>query len=618
MGLRYTLFQVYFILSKKIKLEHKKYPTTASPISFVTLQEWKDLQIPYFFNSREKITITKKKNNSLQEYYTHYSKGNIRFFNNQFIPLGLYYDWRTNPDSNYTYTKQTHWLNIESFNPQIGDIKYVWEKSRFSYLLPLIRYDYHFDKDISVQIFNDIENWIDENPLNQGPNWVCSQEISLRILNWIFALNYYKNSTNLTEEKFQKIIHTIYWQLNHVYNNIHFSRIAVRNNHAITECMMLYLSKFLFPFIPETTVWSAKGKKWLEQELQYQIYDDGAFIQFSHNYHRVLIQLCTQMLAIQELNNDRFENKTIEKIKKTINFLYQQQDNHTGWLPNYGANDGALFFPLNDCHYRDYRPQLNALFYYFNNTNISSYNTDEENILEDTNWIFQYRNQAENKELALDKKEISIFENGGIFSIRKSNTFTALKCAAYKDRPSQCDNLHIDIWHNDINIFHDNGSYKYNTEPDILKMFNGNSGHNTIQLGSYDEMLKKGRFIYNFWVKKSKATIEKNNEFHEIQAEIKAYTYLAKNITIKRNVKIYTEDKRWIITDEVLNKPLQLSLQQHWHFFEKNKSHFTITSDGNEKEIDFSHSTYYGEKANSKRLTFFTTQNKITTEIRLK
>ncbi len=32
-----------------------------------------------------------------------------------------------------------------------------------------------------------------------------------------------------------------------------------------------------------------------------------------------------------------------------------------GWLPNYGANDGALFFRLNECHYRDYRPQLQAL-----------------------------------------------------------------------------------------------------------------------------------------------------------------------------------------------------------------------------------------------------------------
>ena len=29
-----------------------------------------------------------------------------------------------------------------------------------------------------------------------------------------------------------------------------------------------------------------------------------------------------------------------------------------GRLPNYGANDGALFFKLNDAEYSDYRPSL--------------------------------------------------------------------------------------------------------------------------------------------------------------------------------------------------------------------------------------------------------------------
>jgi hypothetical protein len=36
----------------------------------------------------------------------------------------------------------------------------------------------------------------------------------------------------------------------------------------------------------------------------------------------------------------------------------------TGYMPNYGANDGSLILPLNNCDYRDYRPVLQASHYY--------------------------------------------------------------------------------------------------------------------------------------------------------------------------------------------------------------------------------------------------------------
>ena len=57
---------------------------------------------------------------------------------------------------------------------------------------------------------------------------------------------------------FQKIMNSIYWQIHHVYNNINFSRFPVRNNHVITETLLLFLSHKLFPFFPNTKIWSKK------------------------------------------------------------------------------------------------------------------------------------------------------------------------------------------------------------------------------------------------------------------------------------------------------------------------------------------------------------------------
>ena len=116
--------------------------------------------------------------------------------------------------------------------------------------------DFHNDEDHSGFVFSEIESWIDANPINRGPNWRCSQETSLRIFNWCFALHFYRDSETLTEELWCKIQNVIYWSLHHVYHHIDFSRIAVRNNHAITETLFLTLSSMLFPFIPETEKWA--------------------------------------------------------------------------------------------------------------------------------------------------------------------------------------------------------------------------------------------------------------------------------------------------------------------------------------------------------------------------
>src|SRR5690606_315223 len=143
-------------------------------------------------------------------WYESYKNGEFEYFSHLKIKIGDDYDWITNPDSGYKY-KLDHWLDIDDYNVANGDIKYVWEPSRFSHLYSIIRYDYHFETDCSKEVFTKIIDWIDKNGINVGPNYKCSQEISLRVLNWVFALNYYKNSKFLTAEVFNKIQHSIYW-----------------------------------------------------------------------------------------------------------------------------------------------------------------------------------------------------------------------------------------------------------------------------------------------------------------------------------------------------------------------------------------------------------------------
>lgn len=610
MGLRYVSFRLWFEVSKKLGLLKYKYPTNPLSKQFISLADWKQLNQKFFFQSKETLSFPKDRNSQLQEEALKILDGTLKFFSAQEYHLGKDYDWLTNPDTGFKYNNTTHWLYINDYSKQAGDIKYVWEKSRFTYLNTVIRYDYHFDTDQSEFVFSEIESWIKANPVNQGPNYKCSQETSLRVFNWLFALHYYKNSAALTEARFQSIMHAIYWQAKHIHNNINFSRIAVRNNHAITETLGMYLIGLLMPYFPEAKQWKTKGKQFLEQEIAYQVYEDGTFLQFSSNYHRVVIQLLTWAIQLNKLNDTPFSDIFYQRAKASVHFLTTCMQSENGQLPNYGANDGALFFKFSNQHYRDYRPQLEALSLLLN------LNWPYETF-EDKNW-YGINNTAIRQQQT--KQQLNQFKKGGYYIINEADTLSFIRCGKHKDRPSQADNLHLDIWVDGENILRDAGSYKYNTSEEEIRYFFGTSSHNTVMLNGFDQMLKGSRFIWFNWSQAIAATLNETADAFEFDGTIKAFEYIEKGITHHRTVRKFKNQLKWEIED-VLKHHTGYPIKQIWNPLESFFNHYSIKAyDSNKQPIEplYQNGFYsglYGIKEPSKQIIFTSNGTKITTVI---
>lgn len=560
MGIRYTLYRMSYEVKKRSGILKKTHPINQAQKHFISLEKWRSIPFKFSDVSQNLVDAERQPTEILANKAEQILKGKIQFFSYEWKDLGSGYDWITNPDNGYQYNKDLHWSDITDYSQTSGDIKYVWEKSRFTYLLTLIRYDFHFEKDLSEFVFSEIESWIDANPINQGPNWRCSQETSLRIFNWCYALSYYRDSLALTEERWSKIQHVIYWSLHHVFHHINFSRIAVRNNHAITETLFLALSNIIFPFITETEKWSQKGRKWLEQEIDYQIYEDGTFLQFSMNYHRVVIQLMSLAIAVTEKNKQRFSDTFYKRAHKSLNFLYQCTMDENGYLPNYGSNDGALFFPWTDSDYRDYRPQLNTLHYQLTGHDLYRDNA----ITEDRQWTVSINPKNNFNKLEKINNKPQSFNNGGYYIYRNNDKLTFIRCGNHKDRPAQADNLHIDIWIGDKNILWDAGTYKYNTNPDLINYFVGTEGHNSVMVGGNNQMLKGARFIWYFWTQRISAQWTETENSLIFSGEISAFRFLNRKAKHRRMIQISKDKKQWRVTDEVYNLP-DVECRQIWH-----------------------------------------------------
>lgn len=589
-----------------------KFPVAPAFKQYITLDEWKRQNALFFFKDRESLNIPKNPQQEIKINFDNIKEGKLLLFNSVLTDLGREYDWVTNPDSGFRYDIRKHWTEIADLSKETGDIKYVWEKSRFSYLYDIIRYDYHFGQDCAEFVFNDILSWINANPVNCGPNYRCSQEMSLRVLNWTYALYYYRNSPFLTEEVFGQMQYAIYWQMHHVYNNIDFSRIAVRNNHAITETLALYLAGIYYPSLPGAAEWKKNGKKWFEEEIVYQIYDDGTFLQFSMNYHRVVVQLLTWAITLSEYNNDKFNAHVYKQATSSLLFLRACMIKENGWLPNYGANDGALFFKLSTAHYRDYRPQLQAL------AALLRIDISVEPC-EDVRW---YGIEKKAEIIRIERDTYS-FPNGGYYIIRERDTLTFIKCGGYKDRPSQADNLHIDVWHKGENVLLDAGSYKYNADDATLRYFNGTQSHNTVMLDDKDQMLKGGRFIWYHWSQGMGAELREGDKTFVFTGAIRAFSYLKRNIIHQRTVTKHRGAAIWEIKDEIMGAPKGMHMRQLWHLplAVVNRVAFVAkAARGKELQVQKQEgwcSAQYGQKEQTSELIFADTTDTIETTIRI-
>jgi hypothetical protein len=616
MGIRYISYRILHELEKRIGLLKLKHPQNPKKITFVTWEEWKKNAPDFLFGSRESLANYSFQDNELSERIEKMKEGTFRFFYSKEFFLGKDFDWITHPVSGKKFSWDLHWSLISDFDPNLGDIKYVWEKSRFTYLIDFIRYDQMTGEDHSEWIKSEIDSWIAHNPINSGPNWRCSQEISLRIFNWCFALNYYRNSHHFNEEFWSRIQPVLYWSLHHVYHHINFSRIAVRNNHAITETLFLAVSEWLFPFIPETKKWAAQGRKWFEEEVAYQVYTDGTFLQFSMNYHRVLVQLLTLGIRLGEIHQMPFSKVVYDRAYASLRFLLVCQDSQSGFLPNYGANDGALFFPFANQHFRDYRPQLDALHQLLTGEGIYHGYKGED-------W-FWWGQTFQKPQYAYPVIKLSegafSFEIGGYYVIRDGDSLTFIRCGNHKDRPQHADNLHLDVWVAGDNILLDSGTYQYNCEPGLKENFEGTIGHNTVSVEKKSQMKKGSRFIWYYWTQSLGAKLNEEDRVWKFEGKISAFRFLFRNCTHFRKITKIKGENHWEIFDSIQNVPSQIKIFQVWNFEDFSKLKFLLNPEHqhfpNQTDLKKGfYSGHYGELKEIQRLYLPLQSNSINTTV---
>jgi len=424
------------------------------------------------------------------------------FFSKHWKSSGLYFSWFSfelgdiPPKWNFNYLNGIKydgglrkWWKIDDFNLNIGDIKTLWELSRFDWVLIFSIKSKSGDKASLKRLNEWISDWCKHNPSYFGVNWKCAQEASFRVIHLAISAKILNQKMMLNDLKILIIAH-----LKRIASSTSYAS-SQENNHITSEAAALYIGGLWCSenHIADGIHWKNEGRVLLEKNINKLIHTDGGFSQYSVNYHRLLLDtMCSVELLRLWFEDKPFRSCTYKKLKAATLWLYTMVNEENGNVPNLGANDGANLLPVSNHDYRDFRPSVQLSMVLFHSK-----------IAYETGNGLNYFLKVNDIKLPLEKiKRVRYknFNDSGISVMKNNDLSVFIKYPKYKFRPKHCDALHVDFWIGKINILRDCGTYKYNSHNEDNYNFSGVKYHNTIQFDGSEQMPSLGRFLRGGWL----------------------------------------------------------------------------------------------------------------------
>jgi len=484
------------------------------------------------------------------------ARGEVRYFEHHTVSVGFPPNWHRNPFTGETAPAARHWSEIGDFDQ--GDIKVIWDRSRFGFVYPLVRAYWRTGNDRHAETFWQlVESWREANPPQQGPNWMCGQEISLRVMAWCFGLWGFLDSPATTPARTAGLAQMIAISGARIEANLAYA-LSQKNNHGISEGMGLWTIGLLFPELRRSAKWRAIGRRVLERLGRELIYGDGAFSQHSTNYHRLMLHDYLWALRLGDLNQQPLSAELRERVDRAAAFLHQLQDADSGQTPCLGGDDGALILPLSRCDYRDYRPVTQAAWFLDHGDRCHPDGPWDEDLL----WLFGPE-ALETRVTPPERRDLKA-DRGGYYTVRSPAGFALARCATFRHRPAHADQLHVDVWWRGRNVALDAGTYSYNAPPPWDGALANAAWHNTVTVDDRDQMERPSRFLWLPW-SRGKSDGVRRSQSGQIacwEGEHDGYERLTPPVCHRRAL-VRLGDEHWVVVDRLSSRD-EHRYRLHW------------------------------------------------------
>ena len=419
-------------------------------------------------------------------------KGRFHIFSSREVQLGIPPDWFTNVLGEAGPLRKAHWTH--ALAAYAGDIKGVWELSRFGWAYALARaYVKTGDNRYPECFWQLFEDWCANNPPNLGANWACGQEATFRLMAVLFAAETYGGASGSQPDRAKLLARFVRATGKRIDANLSYA-LSQKNNHGISECVGLVTASLrLGSGQNEPGPWFRRGMVELERQLAELVYEDGSFSQHSLNYHRVLLHDLIWCRREMKGAGKEIPSWLDTAGTRALDFLIAITDPSTGRAPMFGANDGSLVLPLADCDFPDMRPTIQAGEAVFRHRlSLPAGPWDEA-----ARWLCAEFEKLERSSWLVVPEQWEAAA-GGYHQQVAGVSRLLLRCPTrFRHRPSQLDLLHVDIMIGGYQVTRDCGTYSYKTQEQFD--FGAARYHNVLTVDGHEPMVRVSPFMYLPW-----------------------------------------------------------------------------------------------------------------------
>ncbi|HEX8142174.1 MAG TPA: alginate lyase family protein [Pyrinomonadaceae bacterium] len=226
-----------------------------------------------------------------------------------------------------------------------SDARVLWELNRLGHLILLGRaYALTDDEGFAAEFFAQCEGWRKANPMGRGPNWACAMEAALRSLNLLAALELFRRSPLLDEERLAALLQLFAQHGEHIRRNLEFSYIST-SNHYLSDVVGLLWLGVMLPELREAGAWRGFALRELLREMDKQILADGADCEASTGYHRFVLELFLYSFILCRANGVEIEERYWRRLKAMLEYV-RAYLRPCGSAPLIGDTDSGQVLPV--------------------------------------------------------------------------------------------------------------------------------------------------------------------------------------------------------------------------------------------------------------------------------
>lgn len=445
---------------------------------------------------------------------------------------------------------------------EAGDCKLVWEPNRHQHLVTLARaYRAGGDPACALAIREQLQSWLSQCPYGYGMNWRSPMELSIRLINWVWAIDLTLESGIFSGDFRDQLLHSIFLHLREVTRK--YSRGSSANNHLIGEAGGVFIATSYFPRLTGAAGWRNESHAILCREIELQTCQDGVNKELALEYQFFVLQFFIICGLVGRWSGMEFPPSYWRNVENQLRFIGCLQEG--GGNPVfYGDADDGFVLNLGDSH-TDPAPLLGAGALLFGK---DCFKTWAPRYSQSLRWLFGAAGRERFAAITTARENAALcshaFTESGLYLLQSGHRDAADRISVLFDcgalgfgsiaAHGHADALSFTLKAAGEDLLIDPGTYDYFTYPQWRHYFRSTLAHTTMEVDGLDQSVMLGLFL---WGRRATARClawQPTENGGIVTGEHDGYTRLPDPLIHRRSLELDGAKRLLRITDEVLTR----------------------------------------------------------------